>query len=920
MASGLLSMPVMETFVLSRRTPFFWVYGTAKLIWALVPIACLLWASPRSVEAATRYVDSAATGSNNGTSWANAWTSLASVSSVSAGDTVYISGGSAGNTKTYNLSSGWNPPSGTTGNRITYKIGQEAGHNGTVIFSGSGTWLYGPSNINMSGDAGDGLRHFRLSGYSTLAGSIDRTGLSYLDCPSGLGVAYNAPFRLTGATDMEVDHCYFKVTVVNNGHFIVWHSMVGAGYDVSKVHDNTILVPYQGGGYGSDGLYIDGDGFSIYNNLIQAYYAAGANGDHADGWQGAGGRYIKIYNNVIVDFANYGLFGEAYATGYSDTLVYNNLVLISDSDILSGYPGGIIFGTSSGYHGPSPCVFDNVVIANNTIVDFDDHMVIALNNVTGYPTTFKDCYIQNNAIVGSGSILIQGNTTSTVDHNDWNSVGDAPSKFVTYTPYGGTDNDLHLLVGATDLVDAGVSHAGSFTIDKDGYTRTGTWDIGAYEYTSGTNPPPPDTTAPLVTFASPVAGAVIVGTVNLNASASDNAGGSGVASVTFLVDGVVAGTATTVPYTLAWRSASVANGGHTILARAQDVAGNQASSTAVNVSVQNVSDTSPPSVSLTAPAAHAVISNTVTLTASASDNPGGSGVARVTFLVDGVVVGSTTTSPRTLDWSSGLVTNGSHTIQATAQDIAGNQAFSATVSVTVQNVQPQAATVGLIGSWEFNAANGTTVPDSSGQGNDGTLVAPAKLSQGMLGFDSGLILDGTNGYVRVASSPALEQVTNAVTMSVWAEINSTADMQTIARKVFSETVNPYPYSAYDLVIDDQGSTFRPRMGVTRADLTRGLAYGAPHPYGGLYHFAGTYDGRTLRIYVNGVLEGSAAFTGAITQSSQPLCIGRYGTVAETVKGSLRKFRLYNRALSAAEIQALATRPVPPSGFGIAAAH
>jgi hypothetical protein len=178
------------------------------------------------------------------------------------------------------------------------------------------------------------------------------------------------------------------------------------------------------------------------------------------------------------------------------------------------------------------------------------------------------------------------------------------------------------------------------------------------------------------------------------------------------------------------------------------------------------------------------------------------------------------------------------------------------------------------------------------------------------------VLDGTNGYVRVASSALLEQVTNAVSISVLAEIISTAQMQTIVRKVFSETANPYPYSAYDLVIVHQGENFVPRMGVTRADSTRGLAFGAPHRYGGRYHLAGTFDGTNVQVYVNGVLEGSAAFSGELLRSSEPLCIGRYGSVGETVKGTLRKFRLYNRALSAAEILVLTNRPASPSRLAV----
>src|SRR6266496_2684466 len=71
---------------------------------AVFVFAILAWCSGSIGHATNWYVDNAATSANNGTSWANAWTSLSSViwgsSGVKAGDTLYISGGSA--SKTYN--------------------------------------------------------------------------------------------------------------------------------------------------------------------------------------------------------------------------------------------------------------------------------------------------------------------------------------------------------------------------------------------------------------------------------------------------------------------------------------------------------------------------------------------------------------------------------------------------------------------------------------------------------------------------------------------------------------------------------------------------------------------------------------------------------------------------------------------------
>lgn len=100
-------------------------------------------------------------------------------------------------------------------------------------------------------------------------------------------------------------------------------------------------------------------------------------------------------------------------------------------------------------------------------------------------------------------------------------------------------------------------------------------------------------------------------------------------------------------------------------------------------------DTTPPTVSLTAPATGGVSGN-VTISATAADNVA---VAQVEFLVDGLVVGTDTTSPYSTSWNSALAVNGAHTITARATDTSGNQTTSSPVAVTVSG--GIASTVGL---------------------------------------------------------------------------------------------------------------------------------------------------------------------------------------------------------------------------------
>ncbi|RKH13685.1 M20/M25/M40 family metallo-hydrolase [Corallococcus sp. CA053C] len=97
---------------------------------------------------------------------------------------------------------------------------------------------------------------------------------------------------------------------------------------------------------------------------------------------------------------------------------------------------------------------------------------------------------------------------------------------------------------------------------------------------------PSDTTDPTVSLTSPASGATVTGTVSIAATATDNVG---VNKVEFLVDGAVKGTSFTSPYSFAWDSRTVANGSHTVAAKASDSAGNSATTTARTVTVTNVS-------------------------------------------------------------------------------------------------------------------------------------------------------------------------------------------------------------------------------------------------------------------------------------------------------------------------------------------
>jgi len=100
--------------------------------------------------------------------------------------------------------------------------------------------------------------------------------------------------------------------------------------------------------------------------------------------------------------------------------------------------------------------------------------------------------------------------------------------------------------------------------------------------------------------------------------------------------------------------------------------------------ITQTGDTTAPTVTLTAPANASVISNIVTISATAADN---SSVSRVEFYRDSaILLGTVLVSPYSLPFQTTNITNGAHTFYARGFDPANNQGFSATNSATVTNI------------------------------------------------------------------------------------------------------------------------------------------------------------------------------------------------------------------------------------------
>jgi len=296
-----------------------------------------------------------------------------------------------------------------------------------------------------------------------------------------------------------------------------------------------------------------------------------------------------------------------------------------------------------------------------------------------------------------------------------------------------------------------------------------------------------DAIPPTGSITSPLSGSTISGEVTLAASASDNTGGSGVKRVEFYRDsGVLIGPSSTSPYRALWNTTTVSNGAHSFYVRVFDNANNVFTSTSITATVNNVvSDTTIPSVSITAPASGATVSGTIMVAVTATDNVG---VASVTVSVDGIDLGTDTTTPYTLVWDTTTVTNGSHTLRATARDVAGNTT-SASITVTVSNLgtdtTPPTTTItapasGATVSGTVTVAVTATDPTVANQTTSGVRDVTFVIDNVILATDStapySFIWDTTtvaNGNHTLLAT-AEDNAGNSITVSITVTVSNTA--------------------------------------------------------------------------------------------------------------------------------------------------
>lgn len=247
------------------------------------------------------------------------------------------------------------------------------------------------------------------------------------------------------------------------------------------------------------------------------------------------------------------------------------------------------------------------------------------------------------------------------------------------------------------------------------------------------------------------------------------------------------------------------------------------------------------------------------------------------------------------------------------------QLYSQGNTVSQDNSPSNLLTNGLVGYWTFDGANTNwttnTTADISGHGNTGHLVNLSTTTSPVLGrFGQAMSFNGTSQYLTASGVP-FEFPNKYFTVSAWIKAESgSAGGAVIAQDGYSG--GWFVLQSYGAIsFQFKGNPGPPQY--TTSNL--GINDGKWHLITAVCHADTTIiTGNTATIYVDGKSVPTTAvnFGGAYHTTSANLLIANRTGSAAYFPGSIDDVRIYNRALSATEVQQLYNAGAPGKGVTI----
>ena len=194
----------------------------------------------------------------------------------------------------------------------------------------------------------------------------------------------------------------------------------------------------------------------------------------------------------------------------------------------------------------------------------------------------------------------------------------------------------------------------------------------------------------------------------------------------------------------------------------------------------------------------------------------------------------------------------------------------------------------LVGWWTFDETEGTIAADSSGQGNNGTVVGAALWVPGKI--EGALEFNGST-YVNCGNSTSLN-IRDQVTIAFWFKVQAFVNEW---EAFLSKGDGSYRASR------SGGTGNATHMGITGSNYFDAPTTITDNQW---HHYSATYDGATAIIYIDGKEDARQSYTGQIGDSSAyNLYLGNNSqNTTRLLHGLLDDVQIYNNALTPDEIQ------------------
>jgi len=270
----------------------------------------------------------------------------------------------------------------------------------------------------------------------------------------------------------------------------------------------------------------------------------------------------------------------------------------------------------------------------------------------------------------------------------------------------------------------------------------------------------------------------------------------------------------------------------------------------------------------------------VTFDASGSSDSDGS-IASYAWAVGGYILGTGSSLAVTFP-------AGSYPVALTVTDDDG---ATATNTVVIGARDPDATDPDLVAWWRFDETSGLSAADSSGNGHDGALenLAGDEWETGRI--SGALRIDSGSGRVLVPHNAALN-LAGQYSLSAWMKVDQIPFFGRVAIKGGES-------DGWGLVVPNAAGLNWVYAGSGYATPTNVLATAQ------WQHVAITYNGATLRYYVNGVVVDEQTIALTALPNTEPVIIGNHSSLARPLDGLIDELRLYQRVLSPLEIAGLA---------------